>query len=230
MADTIDVSCPDCKKKLKVPSQHAGKRVKCPDCKGVVSVPAKPAPATKPAAPPPEESGSKPAAPQAGSPDKYKVTWDDETDNDNAAMGVIHEDDSPRCPHCAQLLEPPEAIICIHCGFNNRSRVKVETKKVHEPEAGEWVAHLAPGVIAIIMIVVFLVLDVMCLVNMRYWMEGGMLESDDDGFDGRKKMYVSPGLFVTMAFFVSIVGIYVFIRMGYRRLFVNYLPPEVAMK
>lgn len=226
MADTIDVSCPDCNKKLKVPARFAGKRVKCTGCGTPVSVAAASpvAAAAKPV--PTEESGARPAEAPAATKENARVTWDDEADSDNAPMSVVHEEIAPRCPHCAQLLIPPDAIVCVHCGFNSRTRMRAETKKVYEPEPAEWFAHLAPGVLCVIAIVVLLVLDVLCLMDMRYWMEGGMLESDEEGFDGRKKMYISPGLFISMAFFASIFAIIPLSRIGYRRLFKDYMPPE----
>src|SRR5262249_25990787 len=142
MADTIDVSCPSCDKKLKVPAHVAGKKIKCKGCGAVIAVPAeKPVAAASKPSPPAEESGAKPTAPAPAASDRGKVTWDDEADSDNKPMSVVHEDDNPRCPHCAQLLEPPDAIICIHCGFNNRTRIQVGTKKVFEPEPGEWFSH-----------------------------------------------------------------------------------------
>jgi hypothetical protein len=36
----MQVTCPGCNKKLKVPESAAGKKVRCPGCKGVVAVPA----------------------------------------------------------------------------------------------------------------------------------------------------------------------------------------------
>lgn len=235
MADTISVTCPTCKKNLKVPGPYAGKRVKCVGCGQTISVPAAQAPSATPksASSAPTASGAKPSDANASNTmpgQGPKVTWDDELDNDNKPMAVIKEDETPRCPHCAQVLVPPDAIVCIHCGFNNRTRTKAETKKVYEPDASEWFAHLAPGVLAVVALVTLLVLDVACLMNMRYWMEDGLLQMDEEGFDGRKKFYVAPGCFITVAFLATIMVGVSLVRFAYRRLFKEYMPPEVAMK
>jgi predicted Zn finger-like uncharacterized protein len=57
----ISVQCPSCHTALRVPDQHAGKRVKCPKCGQAVAVPAAQAAAvaagTSPTAPPPAPAG-----------------------------------------------------------------------------------------------------------------------------------------------------------------------------
>ena len=176
MADTIDITCPTCDKAMKVPAQHLGKKIRCKGCGSIV--PVTPAKETIPLADEPEESGAKPPPPAAASAERGKVTWDDDADNDNKPMSVVHEDDTPRCPHCAQALDPPDAIICVNCGFNNRTRVKAETKRVYAPDTGEWLNHLGPATLAFVFVVILFVLDISCILNMRYWMEGSLLESD----------------------------------------------------
>ena len=227
MAAVLNVTCPNCGKALKVPAELEGKRVKCKGCDKPFPV-AAPKPAAK-APPPAEASGARPEPPAAASPDRYKVTWDDEADNDGSAVGVIKEEDVPRCPHCAKELNPPDAVVCVNCGFNSRTRSKAETRKVYEPTGAEWASHLFPGVAAVTAVVVLMVLDVVCAFNMRSWMEGGMLEDDAVGLDGKKKMYVSPGAFIMFVLFGSIVAIAPLARIGFKRLFVNYLPEEKKM-
>lgn len=207
MADVLDVACPKCKKTLKVPSQFVGKRVKCRGCQEAFEVQTPPGP----------------------NPDQQRTTWD-EGDDEAAPLKIIQESDIPRCPHCAKELDPPDAIICLNCGFNNRTRVRVETKRVYEATVGEWVSHLFPGVGSFIAIVTILVLNVLVIVSMRYWMRDGLLESDDLGPDGEKKFFVSPGFFIMLSLFVSIGMIAPLVRVWYKRMFVNYLPPEEAMK
>ena len=75
--------------------------------------------------------------------------------------------DVPRCPLCAKELDPPDAIICIHCGFNTVTRVKADTKKVWEPDTSDWINHLGPGILAAVICVAILVIDIVCWVNMR---------------------------------------------------------------
>ena len=38
--EPIDLECPECKKKLRVPATAVGKRIRCPACSVVINVPA----------------------------------------------------------------------------------------------------------------------------------------------------------------------------------------------
>src|SRR5262249_35328875 len=71
MADTISISCPDCKKQMKAPAHLEGKKVRCKECGATFAVkapaPARAAPEPKPAPAKdkvkPAKGGGKPAAP-----------------------------------------------------------------------------------------------------------------------------------------------------------------------
>ena len=112
MSATLDVSCPNCSKALKVPAEHVGKRVKCKGCAEIftITAPAKAAkaPAKAPAgkaAPPPPPPEEKPKSP---------FLDEDEDEVPGQApkpMGVVHEEDVARCPHCAAELDPPTAVV-----------------------------------------------------------------------------------------------------------------------
>src|SRR5262245_3539759 len=39
--ETLDVECPHCQQRLRIPAINAGKQIYCPDCNGVIQVPAK---------------------------------------------------------------------------------------------------------------------------------------------------------------------------------------------
>ena len=49
MPATLDLACPKCGKKLKVPAELEGKKVKCKDCQSVFAVTAPKAKSAKPA-------------------------------------------------------------------------------------------------------------------------------------------------------------------------------------
>jgi hypothetical protein len=238
MPATLDVSCPNCGKKLKVPAELEGKRLKCKDCQEIFAVaapkkakgpaPAKPA-ATKAAVKAPVEE-PKPAEPK-------KSRFADEDDDDDMtpgkaprAMGVLHEEDVPRCPHCAKELDPPNAVVCKNCGFNNLTRVKFETKKVIASDTTDWLTHLAPGIIAAVIVIALIVVDIVCAVNMRGWMEGGDLEQDEVDMTGRKKMFVHPGAFIAAIVAASIFIIVPAGRFAFRRLILNVKPQEKVKK
>jgi hypothetical protein len=235
MPATLDVSCPSCGKQLKVPAELEGKRVKCKECQEVFPVTgpkrAKPAAAAKPAAKP------APKAPPPPPPEeKPKSPFLDDDDDDvpgQAAkpMGVVHEEDIPRCPHCAKELDPPDAIICVHCGFNNQTRQKGETKKVIEAEATDWVVHLLPGIIALAIMIGLIVLDVICWINMSDWVEGSFLEKDEkNAVTGAKEYWVKPGAFTALIMAISLVVIIPAARFAFRRLALDYKPEEKVKK
>src|SRR5437016_713347 len=158
MSATLDISCPKCGKVLKVPAEYEGKRVKCKDCKEVFPV----------KAPPPKDEPAK-AADQKKSP---FLDDDDEDEKNPKPIEMVDESFIPRCPHCAGELDPPDAAVCIHCGFNNITRVKAETKKVYAPDAMDWIMHLTPGIIALLLVIGAIGLDIYCGVNMRDWLTG----------------------------------------------------------
>jgi len=183
--------------------------------------PAAPAAASAPSAAP---AASSPSAGSESAP-RPKRPFDDD-DEGVAQVGVVEEKDVPRCPHCAMELIPPDAIVCIHCGFNNRTRVKADTRKVYAPTFSEWAMHLAPGIIAVLVCIGLIVLNYITATNMRSWLEGTFLEMDEVDAAGRKRFYIAPGAFIFLIAFISL-GIFVpCLRFAIRRLFVEYRPPE----
>lgn len=236
MPATLDVACPNCGKALKVPAELEGKRVKCKGCDEVFAVRApKPAakPAGKPAAaakPAPKGAakpgpGAKPAAP----PPPKKPYQDDEEDGPPKPMVVVQEDDTPRCPECAKELDPPDAEVCLNCGFNNKTRVRAESKRVVASDAGDWMSHLAPGIVALLIAVGLIVLDVFCYYHMKDWLE--FLETGEkDPLTGGKKYYVMPGAFTALLIAFSILIIIPAGRFAVRRLILNVKPEEKVKK
>lgn len=232
MPATLDVSCPNCGKQLKVPAELEGKRVKCKDCQEVFAVTA-PKKAGKPAAPRPAAARPAPKAPEPPKPEeKPRSPFLDDDDEDvepgKAArpMGVIEEEDVPRCPHCAKELDPPDAVVCKSCGFNNRTRVKAETRKVVAADASDWMHHLGPAIVLLIVCIVLIVVDIYCALNMRGWLEGSDLELDEVDLTGRKKMVVPPGAFIAFIIAISAAIIVPAGRYALRRLIFDYKPQE----
>ncbi|MCS7021460.1 MAG: hypothetical protein NZ703_10810 [Gemmataceae bacterium] len=227
MAGAIATRCPHCQTPLKVPDSLAGKRVKCKKCENTFVVPVSP-----PAAAPPRPAAK--ATPQAAAPSASSATSEpprpkrpfDDDDEGVAQVGVVQERDVPRCPHCAMELVPPDAIVCIHCGFNNRTRVKADTKKVYAATFSDWFMHLAPGVLALLTCIGLIVLNVITTLNMRSWLEGTFLEMEELDAAGRKRFYIAPGAFIFLIAFISLSIFIPCLRFGLRRLFVDYRPPE----
>jgi hypothetical protein len=215
MSAPIEMACPNCRKTLKVPPAVFGKKIKCRHCGHafVVQVPKARA-----------ESGAKPAA---ASPPPAKNPFLDDDDDGPAKIEVITDNDHlPRCPHCAQLLDPPDAVVCIHCGFNNVTRAKANTRKVWAPTFEDWFMHLLPGIIALAIFITLIVVDVISYINMREWIEGTFLEMDEKDAAGQKRFFVPPGFFITFIIMASLaIGVPAG-RYAYRRLVSEFRPPE----
>ena len=60
--------------------------------------------------------------------------------------GVTDLDLTPRCPFCAQELESEDAIICLHCGYNNRTRSHPTVQRTYANTGGEVFLWLLPGI------------------------------------------------------------------------------------
>jgi hypothetical protein len=230
MPSVVDVSCPNCEKTLKVPPAVFGKRVKCKHCEHafVVQDPdaAKPSRPTKPGAKP----AAKPAASPPPPPAPPKRPFDDDEEGPDKIEVISEGDDIPRCPHCAQELDPPDAIVCIHCGFNNRTREKAETKKVWAPTFEDWAKHLAPGIIALAICITLIVVNVIAFMDMREWLEGSFLEKDEKDAAGRKTYYIHPRAF---NFFLLGISLPIFVpaaKYAYRRLVLEFTPKEQVKK
>lgn len=225
MATLVEVSCPNCKKALKVPPAVFGKKVKCKHCEHpfVVKDPDEKA-AAKPAKP-----GAKPEPAASPPPAAAKKPYEDD-DEGAQNIDVIRDDDEARCPHCAKVLEPPDAVVCIHCGFNNVTRAKAETKKVWAPGAEDWAMHLGPGIIALVACVGLIVFNIIAFIDMREWLAGSFLEMDEKDAAGRQRYYVHPRAFNFLL--LAITGpILLFAgRFAYRRLAKDYIPPEQIKK
>src|SRR5215210_3795346 len=121
MASVVEIVCPECDENLKVPPSVFGKKVKCKHCGHGFVVKDPDAKGAKPAKP-----GAKPAAaspPPPAPAAKKNPFLDDEADAKKNEV-VIGDDETARCPHYAKELDPPDAKVCIHCGFNNVTRAK----------------------------------------------------------------------------------------------------------
>ena len=69
---------------------------------------------------------------------------------------VTKESLKPRCPYCAKELDDDTQVICLHCGYNRRTRERINTAKTMEPTGGEWFIHLLPGIICALVVLTML--------------------------------------------------------------------------
>jgi hypothetical protein len=227
-----------------VPESVFGKKIKCKHCAHafVVEDPdEKPAKAkvkpSKPGAPAKAKKEPEPEKPKeepkpAPAPYKFQDDDDDEDVPGKAAkpIGLIAEEDVPRCPFCAQELDPPDAKVCLHCGFNNVTRTQAESKKVWAPDFNDYMNHLGPGIIALFISIGLIVLDIVCLVNMRDWLTGTFLQKEEKGADGDLAFYVRPGAFVTLIIAATIIPILRTGRFAIKRLAIDNKPMEQVKK
>jgi hypothetical protein len=239
MADTTPIPCPECKKVLNVPEKVLGKKIKCKDCDTafVAEVPKKGVKPSKPggAAKPKKEEPEPPKPEEPKKPASY-ADEDDEGVGGKPpkAIGVVDEgEDVARCPHCAKELDPPTAVICIHCGFNNVTRTKADSKKVWAPDASDWMNHLMPGFAMLGIFIGLLVLNILCIMKMEDWMTDGALDflkSEEKGMDGKIKFAVKPGAFITFVLAATIMPMIKTARFAFKRLAIEYQPTEQVKK
>ncbi|HSQ55223.1 MAG TPA: hypothetical protein VLM40_05710 [Gemmata sp.] len=217
MAATAEIVCPECDENLRVPESVFGKRVKCKHC-GHAFVVKKPA--AKPAAKPAD-------SPPALTPEEAKRKRLLDDDDENIQIELIAGDDEiPRCPHCAKELDPPDAVVCVNCGFNNVTRAAASTKKVWAPSAEDWIMHLLPGILAASICIGLIVWNIICYMNMREWMTGSFLDQDELDAAGRKKFYVAPGFFICLSVVFSILAFIPCVKLAFRRFYLEFRPPE----
>jgi hypothetical protein len=244
---TVEIQCPECENPLKVPDSVFGKKIKCKQCDHAFVVKDPNAKAVKPSKP--GGGGVKPSKPggagvkvkkeeepkeepkPAAAP--YKPLDDDDDDANQSPITVMDGgEDIARCPFCAKELDPPDAVICIHCGFNNVTRVQAESKKVWAPDSSDWMNHLGPGILALVLCIGLITFDIICLVNMEEWLRGTFLESDtaDVTDPSKKKLYVKPGAFIALLWAFTVVPIIGTARFAIKRLAINYRPEEKLKK
>src|SRR5436305_1747945 len=106
MAELLAVSCPECKKDVKVPTRLVGKKIKCKGCGHIFLVKGKS-----------QAAKGKAAAPAATGPE-------DEEDSSNP-YGLTETSLANRCPACASELQETDRL-CLKCGYD------LVTREVHK--------------------------------------------------------------------------------------------------
>jgi hypothetical protein len=122
---------------MKVSDSVRGKKVRCKHCQGVIPVPA--------AGRTPDTRVTTPEA-------QAKLAKMSEEEDARNPYGVTETSLAPRCPHCAYELDPPDSIICLHCGYDMVKRQRVASIKAYEHSFGDWFLWLAPAVLCLIAI------------------------------------------------------------------------------
>jgi hypothetical protein len=196
----IEITCPECGNKRAVPDDLLGKKIKCKKCQGVFTVKAAAAP--KPGAKKPVE----------------KARPDD--DEGGADPYVMREENlAARCPHCALPLDPPDAAVCLHCGYHMQKRQRVISKQVYETTAVDYMLWHLPTLACFVAIGVLIGLDVFCVMNMSGWLKDSTVEGT-----------IPPGCFSTWIVILTLFLIWLCGRFIFRRLVWKFTPPEKEKK
>lgn len=175
MPAMILITCPHCKKQLKGPADLQGKRIRCKACEKVFAVPGgataapaakgKPQAPAKPAAKPPEAGKAAAKAPEAGkAAGKPAVKAERPEDSTERSSNPYQLSDAHeltyRCPQCAFEMGSEDAIICLNCGYNTQTRLRIQTVRTYETTSMDVMMWLAPGIICAV--VVLLMIGAIC--------------------------------------------------------------------
>ncbi len=254
MSAPLDVTCPNpnCRKEFKVPAEFAGKTIRCKNCQTAFKVPAggsAPAPARPVAARPAAPATAKPARPAAAPPadpnapipfadePPKKSPFDDDDEGYEAGKkpnpyGVMKDDlDIPRCPFCAKELDPPDTKVCLNCGYDLLERRRHDTRKVYELTTGDYIMHWLPGIACVLAIGALVTVSVICGLQMRDWLTGSFLDSEEKNeITGKTKFYVPPFCFNIWIWVICAWLSFKSAKFAYRRLIVGWRPPEVVKR
>jgi hypothetical protein len=224
MPESIVITCPDCHKQLKGPAELIGKKIRCKACGHIFTVKAPAAAKTKPA-PAPAKTKPAPAAKSAAAAqplaevlpvkEKPPASHADDVEGKNPYQ-ITDIVLGHRCPQCAADMAE-EDIICLSCGYNTQTRMRTSTVLTIENTTGEWVVWLAPGVL--LALLAFVAVATICFLWLYF------NNRDDTG--ARLQLIFAMQIWgsVFAAFVAWFSG-----RYAFKRLFINYRPPEKPLR
>ncbi len=236
MPPAIDTACPTCEKAFRVPAEFAGKTIRCKNCQATFAVPAagrsaaakpvkaKPAP-DEPAAPLKFADDPPPAAPP-----KPRGRHDDGSAENDNPYGVTSDAlDVPRCPFCANELDPPDTRVCLTCGYDLMDRRRHATKRVYDLTTGDYFKHWLPAIVWVLVSAGALALSIVCWLNMQDWLTGtGIDTGDKNPVTDQPKFYLDPLCFNLFVWVVSAFLIFKGVKFAIKRLVYNWRPAETV--
>jgi len=210
----IEITCPECANKRSVPDDLAGKKIKCRKCQSIFTVKA-PLPKAKPIAAKP--IAAKPAGVQtkaAAQIEQKKIDDAEVIDGKNPYI-MREENLAARCPFCAELMDPPDSKICLHCGYDMVKRKRRESKVTFERTFGDYVLHHLPTFGCFVAINILVAFDVIGVMLMEEWIGDAVLPA---------------GCFQLWLIIFSLFPIWKSGRFIFRRLVWNFHPQEKEKK
>jgi hypothetical protein len=227
MATPILIVCPECGKQVKAAENVLGKKVRCKFCQAAFV-------ATKAGAKTPGHSSTErenkgksrphtergnekkqPAGKAAAKPAKHSL--DDAEDDDPNPYRLVDVSLAPRCPDCANEIEEGQ-VICLHCGYNLRTREKAKTRKVYDQTFADYFFWLLPGIAC--------ALVVFSLIGFNVWY---LLKINDlIGEEAEWYLYVWRSGHIKL--WVVIISLFIMWHTGkfaVKRLILNPRPPEI---
>jgi hypothetical protein len=219
MATTITITCPECDKQMKAPADVIGKKIRCKACG--FTFPARQG-AEEETLPPPRHAGKHasskpPAGKKAGKQVKPGKT-DDEDDEDANPYTFTEEKLGNRCPNCANAMDSEDAVICLFCGYNTRSRTQSRMKKVRHISGWDVFFWLLPGIACVLALIGLITFDILYCIYINEWIDQEAWYSFI-GSLGIKIWIVVPTLYL----------MYLATRFAIKRLIFNNMPPEVEL-
>jgi hypothetical protein len=202
-----------------VPEAVRGKKVRCKKCGGVVPVPA---------------TGGVDTRVRTEKAQAKATAAADHGDDDAAnPYGVTETSLSPRCPHCAYELDPPDSRICLHCGYDMIKRQRRPSIKTYDRTSGDWFMWLLPGIACLLGFFAVIGTAIFYHYYLPYFVlverEADLLLADRLGAFNKDIAFSSymfhPGIEVWLVVF----GLWLMWKSGkfaFKRLVLNYLPPE----
>ena len=159
-----------------------------------------------------------------------KLSEEEEAKN---PYGVTETSIAPRCPHCAYEIEPPDALICLHCGYNMIKRQREKQIVAYESTFFDWLLWIGPGILALLGIGA---LAGLCLYY-HYQLPYQMLnQKDAESLLADRMKAFEKDIDATAYLFHPGIELWVivvclwfcwkFLRFAFRRLILNYHPPE----
>jgi hypothetical protein len=185
------------------------------------------APKTKAA--PPSAPKTKTAPPELPPVAEKKGGYFDDEYEPNKYVMAPTDDVLPRCPFCAKQLSSMDALICLNCGYNTRTRTRPEVKQVYQATFMEYFLWHLPAIISVLFMIGMLVWYLFFWNLIEDWLADSWFEDEP----GPPRTYLGglgPGFMrLYHALFIIFVSVPL-VRFCLKRFIKQYKPPERKIK